>query len=441
MRLEDAASACAALAFTLCCQLLLVLFLRLSVSRSRVPRALAGLAVGSLLLVVTPTIYATESQVFSTNLAACSMLTAWSVLQTLVEPVSTSPSLLQMLTLPALHISRGVRKAHSKHRRPKPGSHKSAGSKPVVVVDAAGEVDFGTRAGSCAGCTRQRSTLLSSMVVRAAKELVVLSVAYDVGLYLFCMCTPMCLGADSSTSMLHAQSLGEYLKQCVIAWVTTLMLGGVMDLIYCWAMLLLSIAATVVPSIQGTVQQHPPHAFVNPLAATGLRDFWSARWHQFFRSHFEGLGRAAVDAVLPTHSPFAVRAVLYTAMAFCMSGMLHEYLSWAVTGKATGLFMVWSAIHFVAVTLETACAAACKPKPANGEAPGPARHIWRRCWLWAVGVTSAPLFAEPVKLMGFYARFTIFPFGVHLTPLIVSWVQSWLSAICVLPLSAFLPVA
>lgn len=353
-----------------------------------------------------------------------------------------------MVMLPVVHMSRGVKKAYHKSQLQGsyPGTDKSAASKPVVVVEAEGDdvMAASSMHGAYGNTTSIRSASLCK-ILRAAKELLLVCIACDFGLYVLCACTSMCESPVSSTSLLGARGLTEYMRHGIVSLSFILLLGGVMDIFYCWAMLLLTMAAAVVPSIRDMPQQYPKRAFIKPLSATSVRDFWSFRWHQFFRFYFEGLGRAAVDGLLgPIHVPFVIRATLYTVVAFGMSGVLHEYLSWASTGRATGLFMVFSAVQFVAVVVEAVCGRVCKAAIApllrrglgGTAAAETAMHTAGHCWVLAVGLLSAPLFVEPLRMLGFHVRCTMFSFGVHVTPLVLSWVVGWLSNSYAAPMTA-----
>lgn len=196
-------------------------------------------------------------------------------------------------------------------------------------------------------------------------------------------------------------------------------------------MLLLSIAAVFWPSLAPVVELYPAHVFDRPQAGTSIREFWSHRWHQLVRFYFEGLGHGAVDLLLPRESSFGVRVVLYTAAAFVMSGLLHEYLSWAATGHATGMFMVFVAMDFTAVIVEAVFPAALRsavgakrdhvPSHVSGGSKALCLLL-QQSWTWAVALAGAPFFIEPLLVAGYYARCTLFPFGVHLTPRVLAWV-------------------
>jgi hypothetical protein len=104
--------------------------------------------------------------------------------------------------------------------------------------------------------------------------------------------------------------------------------------------------------------------------------------------------------------------------------------------------------EFVGVIMEAACshvfqaaAVSLLRRGVGSAAVENAVRIAGHCWVLAVSLLSAPLFVEPLRMLGFYARFTVFPFGVHITPLVLSWVVGWLSHSYAAPLSAFLTVA
>jgi hypothetical protein len=194
----DSITALAAKCFLLVCQQMLVTFLRLPISHSRIPRALGGLAVAAVLLFVTPFIYVTDSQPFPVTLAANCILSAWSILHlTLLDPVDIQPSLLAVVMLPVVHMARGAKKAFHKSQLQGsyPGTDKSAASKTVVVVDAEGDA---VMAASCMHGAYGNTTSIQSAslckILSAAKELLLVCIAYDFG----CTCSvlvPQCVRA------------------------------------------------------------------------------------------------------------------------------------------------------------------------------------------------------------------------------------------------------
>jgi hypothetical protein len=63
-----------------------------------------------------------------------------------------------------------------------------------------------------------------------------------------------------------------------------------------------------------------------------------------------GLGYTAVDKLLPKKKavPTDIRASLQVMSAFFMSGLsglIHEYMTWAAFGSLTGCYMVFFGLH------------------------------------------------------------------------------------------------
>lgn len=173
--------------------------------------------------------------------------------------------------------------------------------------------------------------------------------------------------------------------------------------------------------------QLPPEAFESPLAAASIGELWAARWHQFLRYHFQtGLGHRllaagaaapwigpAVGSRLPPRARAAARRVASTAVAFGMSGLLHEYLTWAAWGDVSGRYMLFFGAHGAAVVAE-GLAAELLPRFAASRAPrGPgaaAAACWRApAWLRHAYVIcfvtlASPLFVETYRAHGYFSR-------------------------------------
>lgn len=442
---SDQVAAVAALVYQAACVSLLVWLLHTRLGRSRLARAACGLLVALLLLGTQPLVHASDTQPFALTLAVSGILTAWSMLHwACLEPLHSTPSFLQLLASPILHMGAGARKVHQRALRRQGTQSKSAASmlcRPVVVVQATDSDEEVVCSSHPADATTRPGASKNSAhawrkVTRAAWRLLVVSAAYDCGLFLLCTLTPMCTSVPATPSRilptkLSVQQLASAFQHAWVAFAAIMLMGLVLDFFYCWAMLLLCIAAVFRPSLVPVVESYLAHAFDRPLAATSIRECWSHRWHQLFRFYFEGLGHGVVDLLLPRGSSFGVRVVLYTAAAFVMSGLLHEYLGWAATGHATGMFIVFVAINFTAVIVEAVVPAALRvavgvkrdhiPSKVSGGSTAMCLLL-QQCWVLAVALAGAPFFIKPLRIAGYYARCTLFPFGVHLTPWVLAWV-------------------
>jgi hypothetical protein len=171
-----------------------------------------------------------------------------------------------------------------------------------------------------------------------------------------------------------------------------------------------------------------------------------------------------MDRLLPNGKAVSpgMRWSMHTVAAFLMSGIMHEYLTWAAFGTVTGWYMAFFGLHCAALLLETwgpmllklasntflqykghvtkdmQDAGDCKASPAvkakaparagssAGKAP-PLMPVWaKRAWTLAVMLLLSPLFVEPYRAGGYFAKHAYYPFGVPLTAHVVGWAQQQL---------------
>lgn len=152
-------------------------------------------------------LYASDTQPFALTLAVSGILTAWSMLHwACLEPLHSTPSFLQLLASPILHMGAGVRKVHQRALRRQDAQSKSAASmlrRPVVVVQATdsdkeggpSQPDDATPPGAS-----KHSAHAWRKVTRAAWRLLVVSAACDFGLFMLCTLTPMCTSVPATPS-------------------------------------------------------------------------------------------------------------------------------------------------------------------------------------------------------------------------------------------------
>jgi hypothetical protein len=214
------------------------------------------------------------------------------------------------------------------------------------------------------------------------------------------------------------------------------------------------------PALIPLAAQMPRRALNWPAAASSVSQLWAFRWHQFLRFYFEGFGAAAVNAMFPSASG-TLRTSMRCVAAFAMSGLLHEYLLWAVFDSASGWHMAFFMLNCAAVLVEnlmpqllTACVprkwlspnacagadsqpctvtahvtsashgAVSKAGNSSGSsssitAPGWLKHAWTLSFFILLG----PLFVEPYRAAGFFAERAFYPFGTQVVPMVSSWVQ------------------
>jgi hypothetical protein len=219
----------------------------------------------------------------------------------------------------------------------------------------------------------------------------------------------------------------------------------------------------------------PKRAFNWPVAAGSVSELWGFRWHQFLRFYFEGLGYGMVNAVLPKGmAPQALRASMRCVASFAMSGILHEYLTWAVFSSITGWHMAFFMLNCVAALLENwapmIVAACCnkawvdaRTSSSNGDRCAVTAHVTAKVpgkgtksgsgnssqrssssaegfngyrvhamlpgWLkhtitLSFFILLGPLFVEPYRAGGFFAERAFHPFGELLTPQMLGWVKN-----------------
>lgn len=171
-----------------------------------------------------------------------------------------------------------------------------------------------------------------------------------------------------------------------------------------------------------------------------------------------------MDKLLPKGKAVSpgMRWSMHTVAAFFMSGIMHEYLTWAAFGTVTGWYMAFFGLHCAALLLETwgpvllrvashtflqhkervpkdkQDAGDCKASPAvSAKAPARASSsvrkppalmpVWaKRAWTLTVMLLLSPLFVEPYRAGGYFADRAFYPFGVPVTARVVAWAQQQL---------------
>lgn len=430
------------------------------------------------------------------NLAFLGCLAAWSMLHfTLMTPLNEKPAVLTVLSSTITHALEGICKVHSKflkmqHQQPHPDSPGRKGAekdpaathndsvRPLVVAEASDEEGDSVQAVDHAR--------LCVILQEALATLLMVYLVYDVGMHTLCslsngMCdvgsyagstsnnTAEALTAESAPGMTQQVS---YLAKCAFAFPAGILLTFHMDFAYCIIRLFIILGAFRWPTMRYWAEHSPPRAFKWPVAAGSVTELWGFRWHQFLRFYFEGLGYAAVDRLLPqgkVHST-ALRTGMRVVAAFVMSGVLHEYLTWAVFGRITGWYLAFFGINCAAVLLEylgpafmaaswqlqrlyslclggntepvlqASANADMLSARATGERPSkpacqpvnlanPYSYTFlKRVWALAFFFLATPMFVESYRAAGFFGFRAFHPLGAPLTPQVLGQVQKLLQA-------------
>lgn len=385
------------LTYQYACICVLALFLQFhTCSKRPAVRAAGGVAITAAMLAGQPFIYNTATTPLGIANASMCCLAAWSLLYwTFLH--HSRPSVLHVLLSPTMHALQGVIKVNKRMQRHAAASKqapvavaaaKSAGDskqtqgKPLVIINAAGDPreDISTApptpvgpqpvaasamptpataaATTSAAPAISHTSMLPRMVLQAAITLAVVAVTYDVGFTLLCWASgDMCSGAPIRPTAGAANRLLQQLLLLAFSYAGGMLLQLQMELMYtCMRLSFLAAGWAGWPHAAALAADMPARAFNATWAAKSISELWGFRWHQFLRFHFEGLGYAAMDALLPPRSSKvispALRSSLHTVAAFVQSGLMHEYLTWAAFGTVTGYYMAFFGLHCAAVLLE-----------------------------------------------------------------------------------------
>ncbi|CAG8276370.1 unnamed protein product [Penicillium salamii] len=141
--------------------------------------------------------------------------------------------------------------------------------------------------------------------------------------------------------------------------------------------------------------------FVQPVLDQGLAGCWGKWWHQLFRNGFMSAARwilSLLPASLTSHLNF--RRVVYVAVSFCISGLIHACGSSTQipgTHPVSGPFLFF-ALQGVAVMAEQFFKTAIFPRLPLGGTPRWARRaanlLFVYCWLMGSGGLIADDFAR-----------------------------------------------
>jgi hypothetical protein len=463
--MQDSHSLFAASIFVRSCLALFALLLRHTLSQNQSFRNAAGTPIAAAILFIPPMIYSPLTQTSGLATAAMCSFAALCVLHwTFLESPEKKPSTWEMILSPMKHQLTGMIKVQQRHSRQQQAACKTPSTTP----------------------TTSDPTPLWKMLTEVLLSLLVVHLIVDVGIYLLCS-----TGFCSHTRNIHPwlaptispsadTSALPYLFRAAFALPAGVMLVAKIEGMYCTGRLILILLAFKWPMLQQLAAEMPAHAFKSPCAATSMSQLWSLRWHQALRFYFEGLGGAAVNALFPRATP-ALRSSMRCVAAFAMSGLIHEYLTWALFGSLSGWQMAFFMLNCAAVLFEgwapvllSACPKAVRvcrllqqshaeghgevdascvvtahvaPRPQNKAGRGNCTSVstnssackqlepswaddfevpmWlKRVWTVLLCFLLAPLFIEPYRAAGFYSYRLDLPFGAPVTPRVLAWLAN-----------------
>jgi hypothetical protein len=131
-----------------------------------------------------------------------------------------------------------------------------------------------------------------------------------------------------------------------------------------------------------------------PFVATSLRDFWSYRWNNLIKSSLHLISFVVLPKLIDPIIP--MNKVAKSLFAFTLSGFIHEYAIWFVSGNWSGKNMIFFLLHGLLVLLEITIHLPVKPNTLKGKLMG---------WIWTTGITlmTSPLFFDPLIEAGVFA--------------------------------------
>lgn len=438
-------------------------------------RTLWAFLVSTLYLVTQPLIYATSTQPQSIGIASVAMMVSWTILDWgLLQQPTSRPSPSQVYKSLFDHVMFGVAKVHrrrSKARDPAGASHaatramhaaegsldehtnKSQERKPVVHIDASGAHEArgekllvkrsatvaqnrrptsdGAAAGlllssddstTAAAAASSPYTSTTKPLVQALWVLARLVVKYDVGFAVLCCISGNMWKATALQQPLDQGPLGALLGPRLAYYAfhygVSFLLPMQMGIAYA------SIKVVIILLGQKQLADSlPAEAFNSPVLSTSISDLWGNRWHQFLRYYFQGLGYTLVDKtarpvlqqLLPVQWQKSALATARSLVVFAMSGVWHEYITWAAYGVVTGKYMAFFMLHGLAVIIAS-YAVHLVPKKVQARIP----YWLKRVYATAFMVLTTPLFTVPYQQHG-YLQYCFHPFLVPVTATIARW--------------------
>lgn len=455
--------------FTAACMLLFALGLQMLPAR-RWMRALWAFMMSSMYLYVQPYIYATSTQPQSIGIASVAMMVSWTILDWgVLQPSASRPTALEVYKSLLNHVLFGVIKVHKRRtasqRTATPAAMSSTqtiegplkqhaiASKQqekhvfhVYAVDSSAlpstsevrQGDVGAQASSDAevvsaylmfnsefdeSATQLTSAMMVNLgpLIRASLILLRLVVVYDVGYALLC-CTSGNMWKktyhEGDSQGLLGAVLGPKLAYYAFHYAVSFLLPLQMGIAY--ASLKVSI---ILFGSQQLADSLPDEAFNSPVSSTSVSDLWGNRWHQFLRYYFQGLGysfvnvtfRPLIHLLAPASWHKSCLATARSLMVFAMSGLWHEYITWAAYGVVTGNYMAFFMLHGLAVVAES-YAMKLVPQQVQDRFP----YWLKRVYATTFMVLTTPLFTVPYQQHG-YLQHCFHPFLVPVATTAARW--------------------
>jgi hypothetical protein len=135
----DALSAASAFVFLHFCMLLLGLFLQLPVSKCRSVRAAFGAILATVMLLATPKLYASDTQMLGLSLAFLTVQAAWAVLHWTFLEAHRKPAVWEVCASPYQYTAHGTRKSQQRMQQLLQNEDNKQGSgHPVVLMYGTG---------------------------------------------------------------------------------------------------------------------------------------------------------------------------------------------------------------------------------------------------------------------------------------------------------------
>jgi hypothetical protein len=258
--------------------------------------------------------------------------------------------------------------------------------------------------GDFEACNWQSSSLLCTSVPQIA------SAVHNAACYL----TPLFSALASAVPSVLAPMLFELCTTVMAGF----LLGVQLEFTYMCGRLVLIIL--------GYPKIGPPFMFDKPWSALSLSELWSKRWHQVLRYYFTGLGYNLADKLtaavvtglswlLPGSSIVMVikqqqqqqqqgqspalssalqkqlKRAMRTLVVFAISGLVHEYVSWAAFGIWTWHQLAFFMFHAFAILFEDL---GSKLMTCSGRTSASVPMWLRRVWVLGFAAWTAPWFVN-----------------------------------------------
>ncbi|CAF2066277.1 unnamed protein product [Rotaria magnacalcarata] len=131
-----------------------------------------------------------------------------------------------------------------------------------------------------------------------------------------------------------------------------------------------------------------------PFVSTSLREFWSKRWNNLVKTSLQLISFFVIPKLIDPIKPMS--KTIKSLFAYVLSGCLHEYLIWFISGKWSGKSMIFFSIHGLLVLLEIKMKLPIRSNTFQGKLTG---------WIWTIGIMfiTSPLFFDPFIEAGLFS--------------------------------------